>query len=1125
MATLVSSPPISSSLLFQEPSTTPTPSPSISASTSMATVIASAEPSKPTTTTVSPPNSTPATTGLYESYHSQLENLKRLPVPYSDIYHALSSHETIPLQTLHERFRGAASDLRTWLETAEMAVFALSMDVGQEGATDKRDVGAIDVIMNRFQPNVDMLVELKERIESRIKTDAAASPGTPDPASSEVEHDLQQTTQSIMSSWSSLKQMLEKVKGDLAGARLRGELLTHMDNVLQDIQDICTSIDNYNNERSAMTSDEEGLLPSGHHKPGSQVEAEAKQRSLDTLAQVDSRIELLISRIDFLDNRVGSLPTSDDSTLGNESKDQLQSRYQQVLSLWDDLKFRRERVSEELKEDKWLEVFEQVAEQVESMMESMERAIVHCQGLLDQIKGMVRQKVVPDAPIDRDHLYSIFQSFEAKQKYYSPAVNKMLDMLESGIESRMTRNMDVVSRHQAMNLKWDQLQDGLERVDMELDGVERMLDILDDSRTPYLPKLPLKKQEAPAKKTPAKPTPAGWRSSTAIAPLTPIQSRQKQQQQQQQQQMQRGRRPPSTSLRSPSPSPGRSRTRSPLNGHSQSQYRPWSPATSNGSVSRSPMLTASALNNYRSLSPSPERSPSRRSRPWCPSVSVSSPGIPGIPQVLSAAATYIPRPTSIMGQYQDEPAGYRGSTPSGLKSPAQYKPVFSPAGSNSKLSTGIRGGESTPGTTASRRQSQLPTPSSRSSSTQRGSSGLSPSPQLQRPGSRGNTPNASREAGSPIPRNYAASPTTPNSRLPTSALSGRQRQFSANGSVSSSGYGQQQNHYDSHGRGSPASSAHTTPRQGHHSGYFDDRGQQHSRPSSTLYGSRPGSASGSTSSLSRDSYHYGGYDEPGSPTTSTSSIGSLARQRDLQREQYLQQQRQQQQQSHSRYQSPVPTNRQPMVTSPPPSKSRQLPEMMEKIQIEEIEPYRPAMNDELDEQFARVVNASPIQMKVQRLGEGKYYFGGRMVEQPGGSLTMTGGKVVLCRLMEYGRIVSSTAGSQSGTGDDSGVSSGGSHSGSTDDGLQNPPQPNNRPPSSLSSASSAQMDPKRNGGPLATIYSSGSLAALQKAEAETSSKKRQSKVMVRVGGGWQDLDIFLLDHSFLANESVVVRAV
>ncbi|KAF9966247.1 hypothetical protein BGZ65_000447, partial [Modicella reniformis] len=204
------------------------------------------------------------------------------------------------------------------------------------------------------------------------------------------------------------------------------------------------------------------------------------------------------------------------SGLGNESKDALQSKYQQVQYRWDDLKFRRERVSEELKDDKWLEAFDQVASQVESMMESIERAVEHCQGLLDHIKLMVRQNLVPDAPIDRDHLYNIFKSFEAKHKYYTPAVNQMLDMLENGIESRTTRNIDVISRHQAMNLRWSQLEDGIERVDIELDDVERLLDVLDDSRTPYLPKLPMKKPEPPvvARRSQGTPMKPGWNSST-----------------------------------------------------------------------------------------------------------------------------------------------------------------------------------------------------------------------------------------------------------------------------------------------------------------------------------------------------------------------------------------------------------------------------------------------------------------------------------------------------------------------------------------------------------------------------------------------------------------------------------
>ncbi|KAG0302557.1 hypothetical protein BGZ98_007400 [Dissophora globulifera] len=945
--------------------------------------VATATPSSaadiPSTTTATPAAvAATTTTSLYQSYHSQIENLKRLPVPYSDIYHALSTYDSIPLKTIHERFRGASTDLTTWLETAEMAVFALEMDVGQEGATDKRDVGEMDVIMNRFQPNIDMLVELKDKIDTRIKSTSFAE--REEVAGLQIEQDLQQTTQSIKASWASLKQMLEKVKGDLAGARLRAELMTHMDNVLADIDDICVSIDGYNNERSALTSDEEGFLPSKGLP--SEATAQAKQHSLETLAQVDSRIELLISRIDFLDNRVGSLPT-DEAGLGNDSKDALQSKYQQVQCRWDDLKFRRERVSEELKDDKWLEAFEQVAEQVECMMDSIDRAVLHCQGLLDHIKLMVRQRVVPEAPIDRDHLYGIFKSFEAKHKYYTPAVNQMLEMLENGIESRTTRNMDVISRHQAMNVKWDRLEDGIERVDMELDDVERLLDILDNSRTPYLPKLPLKKppqaQANAAKRAQAAPKP-GWNNS----PTPPAAQQKKQQQQQQQQQQHRGR---STSSPRSAASPTYEQLTSSSSMDGYYDYRPWSPANSSSGLSQSGLLVH-ALNNYRSLSPSPTREYSR-SRPWCPSVSLSSPGIPGIPQVQSAAATFIPRPVSSIGQNRMEmPAtptgraatsmsgGYRSATssPSMLRTPNQIKPVFSPTGSNSKLSNGVRTSVASPsaGNNTAGRKTNLPMPSSRSS----------PSPQLQRP-------QYGRDASSAASSNYGAGSS---SRMSSQAV-GRQRRSSANG------YTEERPHYP-----------------------------------------RPGSAPGSTSGFSRDSYHFTPYEEPTSPSVSTVSSTSSSSTR---------------QQHYNR--------------------DHGLPDMMDrmKIQAEDQELYIPVRGDELDEEFAKVVNASPIQIQIRRLGEGKYYFGGR-VDKQGNALT--GGKTVLCRLMEYGR-------------DDG---SGSSYDG-TDDGLH--PQPAHSKAGARRSVGSAPGD-------------------------DHAGKRRPRKVLVRVGGGFQDLDIFLLDHSNLATDSL-----
>ncbi|KAG0362662.1 hypothetical protein BGZ54_008549 [Gamsiella multidivaricata] len=294
-------------------------------------------------------------------------------------------------------------------------------------------------------------------------------------------------------------------------------------------------------------------------------------------------------------------------------------------------------------------------------------------------------------------------------------------------------------------------------------------------------------------------------------------------------------------------------------------------------------------------------------------------------------------------------------------------------------------------------------------------------------------PQYGRGASSPVPNSYASQSSSSRIQTPLTAA-GRQRQVSTNSSQGQShyGYGAQE------GRSSPGS-AHMASRQSHH-GYYDDRGHH-------TYSSRPGSAAGSTSSLGRDSYRYSAYEEPTSPTAS--SVSSIA------------------------------------------SSIRLMDRM--KIQVEDAEPYAPIRGDELDEEFAKVVNASPIQIPVRRLGDGKYYFGGRM-DDSGSSLI--GGKMVLCRLMEYGRLAAE---------EDSGVSSGGSHSG-TDDGIH--PQPNH---------SRTQLGARRS------MHSGGSLAALHAEEASQHGKKRPRKVLCRVGGGWQDLDIFLLDHSNLATESIGVR--
>jgi len=520
-----------------------------------------------------------------------------------------------------------------------MALFGLEMDVEQEGASDKGDVGEIDVILHRFHPNIDMLLELKERIESRLVSGTIEDLMDTKLDANDTGHnegelyipltiqELCQTAEAIHSSWSSLNGMLDKVKGNLAAARVRGDLLSQIESILEEISDIDRGIDTFVAEKGRIASESSSRsspaatvppsptlstlsLTSSIHSTGLVAhsgDSQAKQRNMEALAQLDSRVTLVLPRIEELGVQIDSLPSSEIALGGSDTKRDLRGCHQQIVARWDELKSRREKLGEDLKEEKWLAVFEQVAEQVESMMESMERAILHCQGLIDKIKNMVRDKVIPSAPIDRDHLFTIFKSFEAKHKYYAPAVNKMLGMLENGIDSRMTRNQDVIQKHRTMNQTWERLRGGLDRVEQELSGIENLLNILDGSIPSQLPTQPMQLPEKPLFSMRRSQNQATWN-----LPQHPLF-------QPQQPQVQRGRKPAASPQSPIIPSPG-GRSKSPLN--APTGQRPWSPSSSSSFSSFSPMLSPNMFTGFRSLSRSPSRSPSRansdKPRPWCP---------------------------------------------------------------------------------------------------------------------------------------------------------------------------------------------------------------------------------------------------------------------------------------------------------------------------------------------------------------------------------------------------------------------------------------------------------------------------------------------------------------------------
>ncbi|KAF9953226.1 hypothetical protein BGZ72_005600 [Mortierella alpina] len=181
-------------------------------------------------------------------------------------------------------------------------------------------------------------------------------------------------------------------------------------------------------------------------------------------------------------------------------------------------------------------------------------------------------------------------------------------------------------------------------------------------------------------------------------------------------------------------------------------------------------------------------------------------------------------------------------------------------------------------------------------------------------------------------------------------------------------------------------------------------------------------------------------------------------------------------------------------------------------------PYMPIRGDELDEEFGKVLNATPVPVQIRRVGEGKYYFGGRVEEQAHGGMSVAGGKMVLCRLMEYGRVNASND-------DDSGVSSGESHSSVEDELQQQQQQRSIQQPQKTSqlqqprwNALSKVASVLRRPEPAHSRTSRPRARSVNNAPLATAGKSSR-KVMVRVGGGWQELNVFLSDLAAKASQA------
>ncbi|KAL0141901.1 hypothetical protein V8B55DRAFT_1493281 [Mucor lusitanicus] len=271
----------------------------------------------------------------------------------------------------------------------------------------------------------------------------------------ELEHCRLPVTK-IQSEWSGLQHFISFVKTLIEEANEKHMLRTMMENILIQVDDLSMMIFQFQEKR--------------HSDP------EKKEDSI--LLDIDNRVGPLFTNVEKVYTRMTSSNPPEDTT------GLLTRKHLLVQERWESLRIEIDELKIELKEDRWLVVFRQVADQVDDMMNGLDKTVTQCYTMIHQIRdghGMVTSSssttssssnhtsstssTTTNTTTDaRTKLRSVEKNFEAKYKYYTPSITKMLLMLGNGIAARVSRNVATLQRHEAMLARWNTLKSTMDQL-------------------------------------------------------------------------------------------------------------------------------------------------------------------------------------------------------------------------------------------------------------------------------------------------------------------------------------------------------------------------------------------------------------------------------------------------------------------------------------------------------------------------------------------------------------------------------------------------------------------------------------------------------------------------------------
>lgn len=416
------------------------------------------------------------------SFSNQLAQLTSLQLPDANSL----SEKVAAISTAQAAARaliGAAEQIRNWISKASEVISGLDSDddVEWSAAGGREGLEEVESAISRFESLIKVYLSAIEALNNRPDVGSVAP------------EDLARTVmqmESITKEWANIHVTLNSVKGQVEIA-MEWEELWNM--VLGDIQnemdELCRLVFEMEERRHksmlAVANSQDNVdigdletiveetppaatrlqAAKSHRFSLPAFPASPSSPGVPSLTQDDSSLLALFARmqplrasLDFLPMRLSVFAARAERTFPSAAEE-LEMRREDLDNSYKKLEKDAENLRKELGEDCWILVFRGAARQAQKMYESVERSVSKIKECVDAGLNLTNPALMGKK----------IESYEAKKTHYSPAIERVLSIIDRGIKDRLTVNGEIVRLHTELQTKWDELRDRMREMDLSLD--------------------------------------------------------------------------------------------------------------------------------------------------------------------------------------------------------------------------------------------------------------------------------------------------------------------------------------------------------------------------------------------------------------------------------------------------------------------------------------------------------------------------------------------------------------------------------------------------------------------------------------------------------------------------------